>query len=260
MNRQGAEPRSLLKHWPEVAETLRKRKRLILFLDFDGTLVPIASRPGGVHIGEALRRSLSRLTRKRKLTVAIISGRRSPELKSLVGVPRIHYMGVYGSDWGGRHTMTLDEKQDLEWAHLLLSGRLERWEGVWLEHKGRSLSVHLSAHNGYSKAGLRHFLTGPIAAAVPRLRILENKRDIELIPRSLGDKGDNVRRFIAGLRRRSAFSIYLGDDYSDESAFQAIGKGISVLVGEFRPSRAHYHLSSPAQVQEVLGRIGEAAD
>ena len=48
----------------------------ILFLDFDGTLVPIQDRPEDVWLDNATRRTLSRLVRSPRFRVWIVTGRR----------------------------------------------------------------------------------------------------------------------------------------------------------------------------------------
>jgi trehalose 6-phosphate phosphatase len=49
--------------------------------------------------------------------------------------------------------------------------------------------------------------------------------------------------------------VYLGDDRTDEHAFEAIGqRGITVIVGR-RPSRASRRLPDPAAVEQLLNRL-----
>jgi trehalose-6-phosphatase len=54
---------------------------------------------------------------------------------------------------------------------------------------------------------------------------------------------------------KKSLPFYFGDDYSDESGFAAVGRGVSVHVGKARPTKARYRLKTPAETAEALGRI-----
>jgi len=56
---------------------------------------------------------------------------------------------------------------------------------------------------------------------------------------------------------RGALPIYFGDDLSDEPAFAAARKGIPILVGKRRATRAKYSLRGPAEVAVALSRLEE---
>jgi trehalose 6-phosphate phosphatase len=74
------------------------------------------------------------------------------------------------------------------------------------------------------------------------------------------DKGKAVRllmkKYGKGGRNSELLPIYLGDDLTDEDAFQVIekyGNGITVYVGEYNPdSAARYFLNSPDEVFDFL--------
>ncbi|MGH9782629.1 MAG: hypothetical protein ACRD88_00445, partial [Terriglobia bacterium] len=68
-------PQHLLEAWADVERRIRRAGQLILFLDFDGTVVPIARTPGRVRLAPAVRRLLARLAKQRVL-VGVASGRR----------------------------------------------------------------------------------------------------------------------------------------------------------------------------------------
>ena len=72
---------NLLNHWAEVTPRIRAAGHLLIVLDFDGTLVRIASRPNRVRLRPATRRVLLRAARNTNLSVAVVSGRRSSELR-----------------------------------------------------------------------------------------------------------------------------------------------------------------------------------
>ena len=87
--------------------------------------------------------------------------------------------------------------------------------------------------------------------------MMSNLRDVEVAPISIGDKGVAVRQFLDEPAMRGALPIYFGDDFSDEPAFAAARKGISILVGKRRATRAKFSLRGPAEVAEALTRMEE---
>jgi HAD superfamily hydrolase (TIGR01484 family) len=101
MRGDGPRPVSLpsaLASWPEIASRLAGRP-LALFLDYDGTLSPIAPRPELATLPEETRRLLRRLARR--WPVAILSGRAREDVTALVGLPELVYAGSHGFDIEG---------------------------------------------------------------------------------------------------------------------------------------------------------------
>ncbi|MGH7218870.1 MAG: trehalose-phosphatase, partial [Nitrospiraceae bacterium] len=68
--------------------------RLILFLDFDGTLSPIASRPNLARLSRPMRETLRKLVSL--LPVVVISGRAPKDLRRRVGLQKVCYVGHHG--------------------------------------------------------------------------------------------------------------------------------------------------------------------
>src|SRR5665213_3983546 len=91
----------LVKDWPRIAGQIKASRRVVVFLDFDGTLVNIAPLPDQVRMTPATRRVLQRLVRHPRVTVVVISGRRRAELLRYIGVPGIRYFGLYGWERSG---------------------------------------------------------------------------------------------------------------------------------------------------------------
>jgi trehalose-phosphatase len=250
----------LFRHWQEVAARIRAKRRAIVFLDFDGTLVHIASRPDRVRMKPAMRRVLQRLGKNPKVRVAVISGRRRDELRRCVGIPKLQYLGLYGWERGGKTTLPASACVSLFRMHVLLLKELSACPGVWIEPKQKSFSVHLlGAKPGVQRRArqvVRTFLD-PFRGA---LQLLENLRDLEVMPLRIPDKGAAVREFLAKPAYRGALALFFGDDLSDEPAFAAVHRGVSVLVGKTRKTRAQFRLRGPDEVAGALTRLEEALE
>src|SRR3972149_6150044 len=79
----------------ERIEAARRDRSLVLFLDYDGTLVPIAPTPDGAAATLDVQAVLRRL-RSGGHEVVIVSGRAASRIQTLVGVDDLVYMGNHG--------------------------------------------------------------------------------------------------------------------------------------------------------------------
>ena len=75
-------------------EIFPKEKKLVLFLDFDGTLSPIVKHPEDAYISDDMKKALQKCSDK--FTVSIISGRDMDDVKSRVGIDELIYAGSHG--------------------------------------------------------------------------------------------------------------------------------------------------------------------
>jgi trehalose 6-phosphate phosphatase len=250
----------LLKHWDVVAAEIRKRGRVTIFLDFDGTLVDIAPRPELVRLKPEAREVLRRLSKHALATLVLVSGRRRAELLEHIAVPDIHYFGLYGWERDDHSVLPPDAQQALRDVCNALEPLLKKYPNLWIENKNSSLSVHLL----HVPKGLHDKLRAELIAVLQpfqrKLHAVGNIRDVEILPRSIPGKGLAVREFLRERADKKALAFYFGDDYSDESGFVALGHGVSVHVGKPRPTKARYRVKAPADVAKVLGRIEGVLD
>jgi trehalose-phosphatase len=86
------------------------------------------------------------------------------------------------------------------------------------------------------------------------LKRLEGKMVAEYLPNLASHKGDAavwIAKDVEAQVRRPVWTLFLGDDVTDEDAFRAIDSGIGVLVGS-RPSAASHQLDGIADVDLLL--------
>ena len=258
MSNNGNHLPHLFLDWPRVAEKLNSRRSAIVFLDFDGTLVDIKPRPNQVKLLPETRTILKKMSHNDRLRVVIISGRRRHEIQHFIGLEHVVYLGLYGWEKGGAVHLSLDEEIDLVRAHVALAEKLAKFTGVWIEPKQLSLSVHVREARPPDVKKIQRIVGSVLRTFQSTLRLQQNIRDFEVMPRSACNKGDAIRKCLASGTPRGTLPIFFGDDYSDEPAFVAARTGVSVLVGEPRPTRAKFRLRGPAEVTEALYRM-EAA-
>lgn len=245
----------LLTQWDQVAARIRAHHRVVVFLDFDGTLVAIAPRPELVRLTRAARAILRRLARHRRATLVVVSGRRRAELFDHIRIRGIHYFGLYGWESGAKSPLPARVRAALRRARMQLEHHLRAYPSAWIENKRSSFSIHLLDVPSTIQPRVRRQLRAWLKPFRRTLRAVENLRDVEVLPRSNPGKGMAVRRFLAQPAFRRVFPFYFGDDLSDESGFAAVRRGISVHVGKGRTTRAHYKVQDPAEVAVALSKL-----
>jgi len=249
---------SLTADWARVALQIQSSCRVAVFLDFDGTLVNIAPRPDQVRLAPATRQVLRRLARHPRVSLVVISGRRRAELLRYIGLSGIRYFGLYGWERSGHAPLPGSALVALRSARRQLSIHLSSIPGLWMEDKHFSLSVHFLRVSPPAERRAWRKLRSLLLPFQETLRVIKNLRDAEIVPRYILGKGFAVQQYLAKPSRRHVLPFYFGDDLSDEPAFEAIGKGISIRVGAARPTRARYSIRGPATVARVLTKL-EAA-
>jgi len=262
----------LLSAWSKVVPQLKSNSHILLLLDYDGTITPIVPRPEMANLPGDVRQLLQALTRQRRLTLAIISGRALVDIKEKVGISGIIYAGNHGLEIEGPgisfvSPLAEEFKPVLRQMHYVLSQALGGVKGVLVEDKGLTLSVHYRQVADDKIAEVKDIferITGD-AARPGRIRITSGKKVYEIRPAIAWDKGEVVKilmeRCGEGGRRSGLLPIYIGDDATDEDGFRAVENyrgGISVFVGgKNSPTSARYFLESPGEVARFLSLLLE---
>lgn len=255
MTRAPATTPHLFSQWDHIVRLIRKKKRLVVFLDFDGTLVRIAPLPEAVHLDQGTRNILEKLAGHPNVTLAIISGRQRAELQRYIGLRKMKYMGLYGWESNGKKRIPFLVRVALVRALVGLLAELPSYPGVWIEPKRNSFSVHLLGATAETQRQVRKQVEKRVNPLRKTLRVMKNLRDVEVAPLSIGDKGVAVRKILGEPAMRGALPIYFGDDFSDEPAFAATRKGVPILVGKRRATQAKFCVRGPAEVAAALSRI-----
>lgn len=246
----------LFRCWNQVQPRLERAKSVQLFLDFDGTLAPLRPSPNGVRLSAKLKRTLRRLCRNRRVHIAVVSGRRRAVLRRHIGVPQIELMGLFGWEKNGR--LALPRKTQA--ALPRLRSHLQRvpvvFPGVFVEEKGVSLAIHFRNARVEAQQRARAWIRRLLLRFHSVFHVIPTHNAWEIVPREVRGKGVAIRDYRKGLRAR-ALAIYLGDDLTDEPAFGALPRGITVRVGPPAATKARFRLDNPAEVNEFLERLEE---
>lgn len=240
---------------------------MALFSDFDGTLAPIVPRPHHARLPETARRSLRQLSRRPGVTVGLVSGRAIGDLRPLVGLRGVCYIGSHGEEWMGTDGR-LHRRRDIRVLRRIqqmrreLRRKLSRLPGIYVEWKPVSVAVHYRAATPEAARKARREVERDLRNQARGFRLLKGKKMREILPPGKTSKGQAVFAVLARLTRRRKLRpllLYLGDDVTDETVFQRLRpRDIGIHVGGRARTRARYHLDSPAEVVRFLSRLAEA--
>ena len=136
----------LFSHWDKLKNRLSD-KSIPLFLDYDGTLTPIAETPDKALISREAKDLLNKLSKKSHCSVAIISGRSLSDIKGLVGLKDIIYAGNHGLEIEGPKIKFESQvsprlKSIIRHIYEDVVSKLSKIKGVLIEDKGLTISVH----------------------------------------------------------------------------------------------------------------------
>ncbi len=235
---------------------LAKSQRSLILLDYDGTLAPFREQRDQAFPYPGVVERLKRLVACPGTRVVIISGRWSLDLLPLLGMetpPEIWGChGIERPDGSIRELGRLAAsslEQAVTWARL--NGLSEH-----SERKPANLAFHWRGLSDKEATRLRSLVIGqwPLDTEVGGLVLREFDGGLELRPTGLG-KGGAVREILAEIDSASPVA-YLGDDLTDEDAFEALGdRGLKVLVrGESRNTRADVRIEPPEELLAFLDR------
>jgi trehalose 6-phosphate phosphatase len=188
-----------------------RAERAGIFLDLDGTLAPIVATPDLARVLPEVPGVLARLV-GRLAVVAVVSGRRSEQVRRLVDVDGVEAVGTHGLETEPPIAPdALREIRDVASA-----------VGAWVEPKGAAAAVHFRGVEDPREAAAAAEPALAAVAAAHGLELLGGKRILELIPTGRARKGGAVER-LARERRLEAV-VFAGDDVGDLDAFATLGR------------------------------------
>jgi trehalose-phosphatase len=238
-----------------VMHRVRAAPCCALFLDFDGTLAELTREPHEARLPPATRRVLGTLASDRRVRLFFISGRRRGDLWKRLRLPGCEYLGLFGAESGSRSR--LRRSAAIERVKAEVVARIAGLPGVWVEDKGPAFVLHYQGASPSVRGQARRRLQAVLRATAAAHQ-LQSAHGLEVVPPEVRGKGAVVSQLLRLPALSRALPIYLGDDLSDEPAFRALGRGVTVRVGSGRPTAARYALRNPSEVCAFLEQLAEA--
>ncbi|KAK0580373.1 hypothetical protein LWI29_001131 [Acer saccharum] len=211
-------------------------KKLVLFLDYDGTLSPIVDDPNKAFISDAVKGFV-------KLDNIVYAGSHGMDISTPTGSLKYEDEGHQTKfvDEQGSKVVKFQPAQEflptVKEIIQVLEQKVKTFEGAMVEDNRFCVSVHY-----------RHV----------------NEKVLEIKPSINWNKGRALEYLLDtfGFTSSSDFlPLYIGDDTTDEDAFeviQGLGRGFPIIVSSVpRDTKASYSLRDTDEVMDFMVRLAK---
>jgi len=222
----------------DAIDALARTPRLLVALDFDGTLAPLVDEPMSARMSSDARQAVEALVAAPETTVALVSGRTLRDLREIAEhdddspllLAGSHGAEQWPADGAGPETADaglLALRDDLR-------GEAERIassaDGAWIEPKEFGFALHTRlVEDAGEKARVRERVGALMDERAPQWRRRDGHDILEYAFRADGKDGA-----VARLRERTGATavLFAGDDVTDEDALRTLRPGdVGVRVG-----------------------------
>lgn len=254
----------LLAAGAEIFREVRAAQGVLVFLDYDGTLVPIRPTPERARLSPERKKILTGLARLPRFNAGLLTGRSLKDIRKAAGIPGLFYAANYGL------VIVTPQKQ---WVHpeaksrvsLLkrMLPRLRRLEsefpGVRIEDKTWTVAIHYRQHHRKPEV-LRKKLEQIISARLRGFELKTGKKVFEVYPAVKWDKGRALLKVQEMLGYQKApLVIFVGDDRADEEAFRQMRKtDLAAVVGRREKTAARFFCQNSGEVFRFLKSVLKA--
>ena len=240
--------------------SLARTERLLVALDFDGTLAPVVDDPAKARALPESRAAVLRLLDARATRVALVSGRALDSLEEVAGMrDDTLLVGSHGVEVrldSPDDAFTLDEEEQRRLGLLgsVLDQVADSVDEVWLEPKPAGFALHTRMATEKSSRVAHLVALSEAQAEVEDLTVRRGKDVLEFSVRSTtkGEAVEHLRRYTS-----STAVFYAGDDVTDEDAFEALGDGDLALKIGTGTTIADHRVDTPEDVAHVLTLLAD---
>lgn len=231
----------------EISNKFSMANRRLLLLDYDGTLVNIASTPDKAQPTQEALNVLAVLNKKQNTDTFIITGRSYPDIKAFLENPGLQIIAEHGSS----HELSDDCRNEL----LKIMNRIsQECNGSFTEQKKFTIAWHYrnsATGDVWSRTLIQ--LLQPLASKY-NLKIIDGNKVVEVVNKT-GGKEIAVRQLLS--RQTYDFILAIGDDTTDEAMFEELNlndNAITIKVGQGKTA-AKNKLSSHEEVIKLLQQL-----
>ena len=229
----------------QAVSTLAATERLLVALDFDGTLSPLVDAPMDARMLPAARAALEALTATPATTVALVSGRSLADLRVIAehrddspillagshGAEHWVPGGESGGEPGGEpgDGPSVAERAERDRLRAAAEDLIAGIPGAWIERKEFGFAVHSRTVAAADRAAVNDRVDALMVDEAPTWRRRTGHRIVEYAFRDVGKDAA-----VAWLRTRTGATavLFAGDDVTDEDALASLDAGdVGVRVG-----------------------------
>lgn len=261
----------------ELERELERRlrgKSPAVFLDYDGTLTPIVERPEDALISAGMRDAVRELAQR--CPVCVVSGRDRRVVQGLMGLDDLivagsHGFDIYSPDGGEiQHSPGAEFDGILDDVKARLREEAAPFDGAVIEEKSAAVAVHYRLVSEDERPKIKEIVDAVLTDHPDDLKVTPGKMVYEVQPKIDWDKGKAVLYLLEALDldHEDVVPVYLGDDVTDEDAFEALeGRGMGIFVGRAddpelagRTTAADYVLDEIEEVESFLKELASDSE
>jgi len=250
----------------EVLQRISRARTVFCFVDYDGTLAPIAPTPNEAVPPPGTASLLRQIAIAPRTHVAIVTGRPIVDVRQFLDLPELYYIGIHGLE-----IMLPNEsvpttqgipmiRSILPTVKRELENTLQDCAGILIEDKGAALACHYRQASP-SDAELARKTIAELTIRYQRRGIpiaLQHGHAVAEIRPAHVNKGKAVCALLAA-RAPHALPVCIGDDRTDVDAFRLLPpRAITIHVAPHEPTPARYQVSSPMDVHRFLNGLLKA--
>jgi trehalose 6-phosphate phosphatase len=242
---------------------IARARRLLVALDFDGTLAPEVDDPEQARATPEARSAVLVLLELPGTRVAVVSGRSMASLELVADLPDSALLvGSHGVEIRLDHpgdAVSLDtrELRKVDVLNEVLGEVAESFDEVWLEPKPAGFALHTRLATDHNSRVAHLVAMSEATAEIDNLKVRKGKNVVEFSVRAT-TKGDALEHLRAYTDANAVF--YAGDDTTDEDAFAALGPDDFGLKSGPGETLATHRVAGPHQVAQVLALLAEFRD
>jgi len=237
---------------------LARVRRLLVALDFDGTLAPEVDSPDAARAIPEARDAVLRLLALPNTRVALVSGR---ALRSLIEVADLpdntllvgsHGIEIRLDDPAERVSLDTAELEQVEVLQEVLGEVADSIDQVWLEEKPAGFALHTRLATEHASRLAHLVALSEAQAEIDNLTVRHGKNVLEFSVRSTtkGEALEHLRRYTA-----ADAVFYAGDDVTDEDAFAALTPDDLGVKSGPGPTEAPFRVAGPEEIALVLSTL-----
>uniref|UniRef100_J3M085 Trehalose 6-phosphate phosphatase n=1 Tax=Oryza brachyantha TaxID=4533 RepID=J3M085_ORYBR len=249
-----------------------QNKKIVLFLDYDGTLSPIVNDPEKAFMSPEMRATVKNVAKH--FPTAIVSGRSRDKVFDFVKLTEIYYAGSHGMDILASTADSDSTTKETREAKLFqpasefltmitevsksLIEVTKAIKGATVENNKFCVSVH---YRNVDKKNWKLVaqVVNNVLQDFPSLKVSSGRKVLEVRPTINWDKGKAVEFLLHSLGfddSENVLPIYIGDDKTDEDAFKVLRErknGCGILVSHVpKKTEAFFRLKDPSEVMILL--------
>jgi trehalose 6-phosphate phosphatase len=249
----------LFNHTVQIKKNILKSKSIVLFLDYDGTLVDFKEKPTDVTTPIQIKKILQQIIKNPKITVIIVTGRSLNDIKKLLTIKGLSFLALHGLHFkiGNQSSFCCTQTDELRLLIKKIKKEMQQKmqdeKGAFLEDKELTIVLHYRLLPTKKIQTIREKFNETIQVIdhKKRLEIINGEKILEARPKGW-NKGKAIEMFLKKYKKeKNILPIYIGDDITDEDAFRFLGtKGISIHVVNTskRKTTANYWVKNTEEV------------